>query len=124
MKKVKIIIGKRESGKSSVAKAMTCRLPDEEKISISAQSLKNTFPFHCCTEKTKAVIIEDFRKHQDLWPLIFASIDGLVVDRQSKESLLIFPEIIIVCDEEITRELIIGMGASTERRLEIIETIS
>jgi energy-coupling factor transporter ATP-binding protein EcfA2 len=124
MKKVKVIIGKRESGKSRIAKAMVSSIKDEEKVFIKANSFKGGFPFHNCTEQTKVVIIEDFRSSQDLLPLIFSVVDGLIVDRKHKKQILIFTEIIIECHEEITRDMLERMGSSIERRIEIIETIS
>jgi hypothetical protein len=44
-----------------------------------------------------------------------------MIERQSKEAFVIHPEIIIVCDESVTKELLLSMGSSLERRIEIIE---
>lgn len=124
MKKVKIIIGKNNSGKSRIADAMVCSINDSEKSLILGSDIRNPFCFSKCNENTKVVIIENLQMPAYLIGLVFATVDGLMVDRQSKKLFVIHPEIIIVCDESITRNLLLDMGSSLSRRIEIIETIS
>jgi molybdopterin-guanine dinucleotide biosynthesis protein len=125
MKKVKVIIGKRNSGKSTIANAIACSLEDEKKVFISVSNLKGSDLLNrFCTDKTKVVVIEGLQKHHDIFSFIVASIEGLICNRRNQDDLVIYPEIIIVCEEEITREFLLELGASTVRRIEIIETIS
>lgn len=91
---------------------------------LNEAHLKSPFAFSECTENTKAVIIDELRNPEYLLTLIFSSIDGIIVNKQSKKPFVIHPEIILVCDEYISRQRLLDMGSSIERRIEIIETIS
>jgi energy-coupling factor transporter ATP-binding protein EcfA2 len=124
MKKIKLIIGKRGSGKSTIATALVSSLNDNEKIFLNEAHLKSPFGFSECSEKTKVVIIDELHTPEHILTLIFSSIEGIIVNKQSKKPFEIHPEIIIVFSEEISKEQLLDMGSSIERRIEIIETIS
>lgn len=124
MKKIKIIIGKRGSGKSTIATALVSSLNDNEKIFLNEAHLKSPFGFSECSEKTKVVIIDELRSPEYILTLIFSSIEGIIVNKQGKKPFEIYPEMIIVCCEYITKERLLDMGSSISRRIEIIETIS
>lgn len=124
MKKVKIIVGKRNSGKSTIAKAMVSSIKDSQKAFIDPSSLNNPFCFSECHERTLVIVIDELKDPEYLLTVIFSSIDGIKVDKKSKALFVIHPEIIIVCNEWITKERLLEMGSSILRRIEIIETLN
>jgi ABC-type dipeptide/oligopeptide/nickel transport system ATPase component len=124
MKKIKVIIGKNGSGKSFTSIALVSSVNRDEKTFLKEEYLKDPFCFSMCSKKTKVVIIDELRNPQYLLTLIFSSVDGIIVNKRGQKPFEIYPEMIIVCCEDITKERLLDMGSSILRRIEIIETIS
>ena len=124
MKKVKLIIGKIDSGKSTIAKEIVSSIKDEEKVFIIDRHLDSYFWASQCTEKTRAIVIDEFNPKRDLAGFILTHLNGVQVKQPCKETFFISPEIIIVCSEDYSKEQILDMGSSIVRRIEIIETLS
>jgi len=124
MKKIKVIIGKDRSGKTSIARAMVCSVKDEEKTFLPALDITSPWAFRNCNENTKVIIIDDLRRESDLLSLIIGSVEGIIVEKPQKKRFLIHPEIIIICEGKIRRKDLASTGASILRRIEIIETIN
>jgi broad-specificity NMP kinase len=124
MKKVKVITGKNGSGKSTIARALASSINENEKIFFNQKNLNSVFGFSECSEKTKVVIIDELKNNDYLMSLIFTTTEGIEVDKPFAEPFVIHPEVIVVCNESISKQMLLDMGASIARRIEIIETIS
>lgn len=124
MNKATIIIGKLRSGKSMISKSLVSSLKEGEKSFLHEAHLKSVFGFAECTADTKVIIIDELRKVEYLLTLIFATVDGVLVEKKGQEPFRIYPKIIIVCNEQITRQRLEDLGYSVQKRIEVIETIS
>jgi broad-specificity NMP kinase len=122
MEKSIIIIGSASTGKSTVAKALASHIAKDSEITLIRDFdfyQSDPFRFNVCTKQTKLVIIDELRKKQNLDGLIqyHESID---VNQPYKESFVISPKLIVVCDEGITSDDL-PKGQSFRRRFQIIE---
>jgi energy-coupling factor transporter ATP-binding protein EcfA2 len=120
IKKTTVIIGKRASGKSRVAEAMACRLHNTIKVQPSH---KGSFPFIMGEEDTEVIIFDEVNNINSLGDIIFSTYNYVLVEKPCKSMFYISPKIIIVCNEEITRDAIEKLGSSINRRINIIETL-
>ena len=121
MGKIKMIVGKNSSGKSTYANAMCAKYNQEEKHILNGDSTCNPFMFSECNFLTKVIIIDDLKNNKQFIPFLFFLISGVNVNKRGQLPFTIFPEIIIVCDESITKEALEKYGSSLNRRIEIIE---
>ena len=120
MKKTTVIVGKRGSGKSRVAEAMACRIHNTIRVQ---PSLKSSFSFIMADEDTEAIIFDEVNNINTLEDIIFSTYNYVLVEKPCESMYYISPKIIIVCNEEITRDAIEKLGSSINRRINIIETI-
>lgn len=117
MNKATVIIGRIASGKSQISKALVSSLKGKEKIFLHEAHLKSVFGFAECTTDTKVIIIDELRKIEYLFTLIFATVDGVIVEKKGQEPFCIYPKIIIVCNEQITRQRLEDLGGSIQKRI-------
>ena len=121
MKKIKLILGKSGSGKSSIAKAMTCMV--KEVVYVNPHALKSTWVYSQCNEDTKVIVFDEVGSVEDVINLVLSTCSEVRVDKQCHYPFTINPNIIIVCRENISREDLLNHGSSISRRIEIIETL-
>jgi hypothetical protein len=123
MTKGTIIIGENRSGKTLKARLISRKFKEEEVTYVhiyDPKILENSFLFMNCTRDTKCVIIDDIHPLVNIDELV-SLVHGLRVNIQCGESFEINPEIIIIYSHEISREDIDKLGASSRRRLDVIE---
>lgn len=110
-----IIVGKPESGKSRLAKEIAGQTYKENEVAwIDGKSSPSHFRFQNCNENTKLLIIDDAKDVESYIGLT----EEVVVERQCKEQIVIHPEIILVCDENVDPN---NFGLSITRRFNIIK---
>lgn len=121
MDKIKMIVGKNGSGKSTYANAMCVKYNQEEKFTLNGDSTCNPFMFSECNFSTKVIIIDELKNNKQFIPFLFFLTNGVNVNKRGQLPFTIFPEIIVVCDKNITKEVLEQYGSSLNRRIEIIE---
>lgn len=93
-----IITGKSGSGKSRLAKEIAGQAYKKNEVTwIDGKSSSGHFRFQNCNENTKMLIIDDAKDVESYIGLT----KEVVVERQCKEQIIIHPEIILVCDENV-----------------------
>lgn len=119
MKKIKVILGKANSGKSTIAKAMSIKF--KEVVYINTRTLKSSWAYSQCNEDTKVIVFDDVGNLEDVVYLINSTFSGIVINKQCHKPFTINPNIIIVCRENISREDL--SEESILKRIETIETL-
>lgn len=119
MNKIKVILGKANSGKSTTATAMAIKF--KEVVYINPYCLKSTWAYSQCNKDTKVIVFDDVGNVEDVINLILSTYSEVIVDKQCHKPFTINPHIIIVCRENISREDL--SKESVLRRIEIIETL-
>lgn len=111
-----IITGAIGSGKSRLAEQIAdWNFKNNEVTRIDGRVLSGNFIFQNCNENTKLLIIDDVKD-----PELYLEItERVIVDRQSKAAITIYPEIILVCDENVDPAKFVK---SITRRFNIIKT--
>jgi hypothetical protein len=125
MKKVTVIIGEANTGKTLTAMMIaekkgikTTRLH----VANMKRAYNKCFFFNPCDIDTKMIIIDEIRAGEFLKEFIMLFQQEIPVEKQGKEMFFINPEeVILVCSESITKEEIERFPASLKRRIELIE---
>lgn len=117
-----IIIGPRESGKSRLADQLAFKhkkFPEVIYVDGRNYSVDSTFHFHSCTEDTKLIIADDFKSQEALKDFLFFTMDSIRADRLHKQSIIINPKKIIVCNGNIKSHHL-PKGISMFKRFNVI----
>lgn len=110
-----IIVGKSGSGKSRLAREIANNVCKEnEVVWIDGRSDVDYFIFQSCNENTRLLIIDDARDVESYIGLT----EEVIVERQRKKQIIIHPEIILVCDENVDPN---NFGLSITKRFIVIK---
>ena len=110
-----IITGGVGSGKSRLAKQIAdWNFKSNEVTWIDGRSIPTMFMFQNCNENTKLLIIDNVKDPE----LYIGITEEVIVHRQSKITITIHPEIILICNENINP---IEFKKSITRRFNIIK---
>jgi len=125
MKKVKVIIGSKDTGKTLTARQLV-KQKGLKTVFLEQKKFMNTSDLHwifmSCEVDTQLICIDEIRNFNSLEYFVFAFQEEIEVNKQSQEPFYITPqEMILVCSEEITKEQIESLGASLTRRIELME---
>lgn len=107
MHKSIIITGPNGSGKTSIARDISGQFLCESIAFIGSNNLnvsKNPFLFHQCHSNTKVVVIDDILTSEQLREAIQFEEDGITVHQRAKRPFSIDPFLILVCNENISKE--------------------
>jgi hypothetical protein len=78
--------------------------------------------FNTCEANTQMVVIDAVHSSNDLEKIIWMIQSEVVVEKHSRRPFCIkLKEVVIVCNDNVTREQIEDKGASLSRRIELIE---
>lgn len=120
-----LFVGPERSGKTRKAQEIADQYQKDEVTWIYYFDSRDKFAFTDCSKKTKLIIIEDFRKIEDVTAFYNCITDGinggLLVEKQCKHPYYIAPKILIVSHPKYRKEDFLKMGLSFERRFDIIE---
>lgn len=122
MEKSIVITGRQGSGKTTKATEIANQFGKDEVVSLYYRSKKldNPFIFSECTEKTKLVVFEelyDIKQVEEFFSFVSYPI---TVNKRGKKPFTISPKFVLVCQSDITQEQFIGLGASFDRRFDVI----
>lgn len=125
MKKVKVIIGLKDTGKTLTARQLV-KQKGLKTVFLEPKKFMKTSDLHwifmSCEVDTQLICIDEIRNLNSLEYFVFAFQEEIEVNKQSQEPFYITPqEVILVCSDEITKEQIESLGASLTRRIELIE---
>lgn len=127
MKKVvTVIIGKSNVGKTLMSKGFALNNQEKTKfIFCTNKTVCEHFFFSSCEEDTEVIIIDEVVAVGNVEKIVWLAQSDITVEKQSKKAFTIAPkEIVIVCEERITRESLESLGASFYRRIKLIEIIN
>jgi hypothetical protein len=123
-KKIIIIIGKPESGKTLKAKEIASLYNKENVTWIDGRTLDNKhsshFYWHRCNLNTELVIIDDFKDVSNIDKLYSLIADGVVVEKRFQDPFKIHPKIIIGCSSEVSIDDLPTQSNAFNRRFLII----
>lgn len=122
MEKSIVITGRQGSGKTTKAKEIANQFNKDEVVFLYYRSKKldNPFIFSECTEKTKLVVFEelyDIKQVEEFFSFVSYPI---TVNKRGKNPFTISPKFILVCQSDITHEQFVGLGASFDRRFDVV----
>lgn len=122
MEKSIVITGRQGSGKTTKAKEIANQFSNDEVVFLCYRSKKmdNPFLFSECTEKTKLIVFDelyDIKQAEEFFSFVSYPI---TVNKRGKKPFTISPKFILVCQSDITQEQFSGLGASFDRRFDLI----
>lgn len=134
MEKSTIIIGPRESGKTSLAKKIALQYKADEVVWVSGQSIRDyqhPYVYSRCTENTKLVIFDEMtdtcprlgHKSMELSNVVahfFNDVsNGVTVNQRLKDPYMIHPRIVLIIRSEVYDDLDLLQDESIRRRFDV-----
>jgi len=119
MDKIKIVFGKRGSGKTRYAEEIT-KNSKSKWINFHEIESRNTFRFNVVDKDTEVVIIDNILKDKFCFDEILFFSKGINVEKQCQEPFFAYPEFILIFDDLKLKDTL-SFGASIRRRIELIE---
>jgi ABC-type microcin C transport system duplicated ATPase subunit YejF len=123
-KKIIIIIGKPESGKTLKAKEIASLYNKENVTWIDGRTLDNKRSSHFywsrCNLNTELVIIDDFKDVSNIDKFYSLIVEGVVVEKRCQAPFKIHPKIIIGCSSEVSIDDLPTQSNAFNRRFLII----
>jgi len=121
MKKITVIIGEADSGKTMKAKEIASSYKKENVAWVNGKNWKHDRPFlyRSCNLNTELIIIDDCDDVSHIEGIYSSMAEGVKVEKPYKEPFYISPRIIIVCSSEIYIDDFIESNAF-KRRVTII----
>ncbi len=135
MEKSTIIIGPRESGKTSLAKEIALQYKPDEVVWVRGQSIRDyqhPYVYSRCTENTKLVIFDELidilfpspgHKSMEIHDVVghfFSDVsNGVTVNQRMKEPFLIHPRIVLIIRSEVYDDLDLLQDESISRRFDV-----
>lgn len=123
MKKIIVIIGCQNSGKTEKAKEIASRFEKDEVVFIDYVGhalYANKYPFSKCTKKTKLVVFEGLIGIDEVKKFFMMVSDPITVNVKTEKPFDISPKFVLVCESDIDQEQISKLGASFHSRFEFI----
>ena len=122
MKKSIVITGRQGSGKTTKAKEIANQFDKDEVVFLYYRSkiLDNPFIFSECTEKTKLIVFEELYDIKQVQGFFNFVSNPITVNKRGENPFIISPKFALVFQSDITQEQFAGLGASFERRFDII----
>jgi len=115
MPKPILIIGTQNSGKTLAAKGISCSFKETKIINGKVIPIR----FESCTENTDCIIIDEFISPNEVEYLYEQILSGVKVDRQARESITIFPQMVVILN--IPKDGILRLQQAAKRRFDIIQ---
>lgn len=123
MIKATVIIG--NSSTNKIMKATQIAFSKNLKTTYIQNKIKQVsgqFFFNPCEADTEMVLIDAIHSSEDLEKIVWLIQSKVVIDKQCMRPFFInLKEVVIVCNETITKEEIEDKGNSLSRRIELIE---
>jgi len=124
MERIKLIIGSKESEKSTIARQLASSYNNENVVFVDGSRRRDHFFYSACNNNTELVIIEELVSVNDIMSIYGDFIDGVKVEKRFEKPFYINPNIIVVCSSSITREdLPLKTSMAFNRRFEVIERV-
>jgi energy-coupling factor transporter ATP-binding protein EcfA2 len=125
MERIKLIIGPRESGKSTIVRQLASSYDDKNVVFVDGRRGKNHFFYSACNNNTELIIIEELKSVNDIMSIYGDFIDGIKVEKRFEAPFCIKSNIIVTCSPCITREdLPLKTSMAFNRRFEVIECVA
>lgn len=121
MKNVTIITGSAGSGKTTKAKELAAEFSPDEVVWSNDRSRnfsQDSFYFASCQTNTKLLVVDAVITESQIIAYLLFAATGILVNKKGKEPFLIKPEIILVCQFQIT-ELILTKIKAAYKNLHI-----
>lgn len=118
MPKPILIIGTQGSGKSLAAKGISCDYKETKTIN-GKNWYSRTYHFQACTENTDCIIIDELISPNEVEYFYEMILSGVKVDRQSREPIVIYPQMVVILN--IPKDGILRLQQAAKRRFDIIQ---
>lgn len=124
-KKITLIIGNAESGKTTKVKEIASSYDKENVTWIDGyhynKGFRKRFFYRSCDLNTELIIIDEIKDASYIEHFFGDIIDGVLVDKPYKDAFYIYPDIIIICNEKISIDDLPTESLAFNRRVSIVK---
>lgn len=124
-KKIILIIGNAESGKTTKAKEIASSCDKENVTWIDGynynKGFRRNFFYRSCDLNTELVIIDGIKDASHIEHFFGDVTDGVSVEKPYKDTFYIYPDLIIICNEEVSINDLPTESLAFNRRVSIVK---